>query len=481
MQDKDQHKRAAFKKDFLWYFIGSIVPMMVGFVKTPIFTRYFDKESFGQLGLVTITFSFLGMIFFSWISSCLWRYYSKYEASGQLRSLYSNLFFLFSISMLLLSLITAGWFLNSGNSLIRELIAYSFIQLIFNQLFLGYMVVIRLTGKSMYYTIIQGVKSFLGLFTALILVFYFDWGIVALVSSLAFIDLCALIFLTVSNPAKLMFGLRDIKKSILIELLQYGSAGLILNLSLLSISYSDRYIIALFYDLDQVGVYDQVYKISQISILALIAIYFNTVNPVLLKRLESDFDGSLALTKSYLFIFIFFGLPIVFYLSLFSEELAWLLLGKDFRAGYILMPSIFMATFLHGLSNFFELRLKFSDRIKKLVMIALITALLNIVFNLILVSSFGYEWAAHTTVISYTVMILMLVYGDPKVLGIIKEKHKVLIELIVLLTIQYLVYVIFVDKMNVQNETRIGIGFIFALLFLIYFRKAISKMELPEN
>ena len=481
MHAKDQHKTASFRKDFLWYFLGSIVPMMIGFLKTPIFTRYFDKESFGQLGLVTITFSFLGMIFFSWISSCLWRYYSKYEAGKQLKFLYSNLFFLFFISMLLLSLITAGWYLNSENSLVRELIGYSFLQLIFNQLFLGYMVVIRLNGKSMYYTVVQGIKSILGLCTALILVFYFDWGIVALVSSLALIDLCALLFLTVSNPANIMFGVKHIKKPMLIELLQYGSAGLILNLSLLSISYSDRYIIALFYKLDEVGIYDQVSKISQISVMALIAIYFNTVNPVLLKRLESDFKGSLSLMKSYLFIFIFFGLPIVFYLSLFSEELAALLLGKAFRAGYILMPYIFMATFLHGLSNFFELRLKFSDKIKKLSIIAVITALLNIVLNLIFVSSFGYEWAAYTTVISYSVMILMLVYGDPKVLGVLKEKHKILIELIVLLTIQYLVYIIFVDKMNLENVTRIGIGVIFALVFLIYFRKAISKMELPVN
>ncbi len=481
MHVDNKNIRSSFRKDFLWYFIGSVVPMVIGFVKTPIFTRYFTKESFGQLGLVTITFSFLGMILFSWISSCLWRYYSKYEAANQLRTLYSNLFLLFSISMILLSLITAGWYLNSGNDLITELIGYSFLQLIFNQLFLGYMVVIRLMGKSMYYTLIQGVKSSLGLFIALVLVFYFDWGIVALVSSLALIDLCTLLFLTLTNPAKLQFRIKEIKKPVLNELLIYGSAGLILNLSLLSISYSDRYIIALFYDIDQVGIYDQVSKISQLSVMALITIYFNTVNPVLLKRLESDFKGSLNLMKSFIFTFVFFGVPIVFYLSLFSEELAGLLLGKAFRSGYIIMPYIFIATLLHGLSNFFELRLKFSDKIKKLGIIAIITALLNIALNMILVSSFGYQWAAYTTVISYTAMILMLFYGDPKVLGILREKHRILIKLIILLTIQYLVYIIFVDKMNLQIEARLGIGFIFALVYLFYFRKAISKMDLALN
>jgi uncharacterized membrane protein len=100
---------------------------------------------------------------------------------------------------------------------------------------------------------------------------------------------------------------------------------------------------------------------------------------------------------------------------------------------------------------------------------------------MILVSSFGYQWAAYTTVISYTAMILMLFYGDPKVLGILREKHRILIKLIILLTIQYLVYIIFVDKMNLQIEARLGIGFIFALVYLFYFRKAISKMDLALN
>ena len=68
MKEVTKHDNLNFHKDFFWYFIGSLVPLAVGFIKTPIFTRHFDKESFGELALVTITFSFLGMLLFSWIS-----------------------------------------------------------------------------------------------------------------------------------------------------------------------------------------------------------------------------------------------------------------------------------------------------------------------------------------------------------------------------------------------------------------------------
>ena len=191
-------------------------------------------------------------------------------------------------------------------------------------------------------------------------------------------------------------------------MLGYGSAGLLLNLSILSLSYFDRYIIAFFYELEEVGIYDQVSKISQLSVIALVTIYFNTINPVLFRRLELDFQGSLESMKSYVFTFVFFGVPIVFYLSLFSEELATLLLGINFREGYVMMPYFFMGSFLYGLCNFFELRLKFSNRIKKLSLIALCIASINIVLNIFLVRSFCYQWAAFTTLISYVILFVIL-------------------------------------------------------------------------
>ncbi len=479
MNADQENIQPAFQKDFLWYLLGSIVPLLIGFIKTPVFTRHFGKDSFGQLGLVTITFAFLGMLLFSWISSCLWRYYSRYEASGRLTILYSNLFFLFLLSLGLLTLISAIWLWDSDNYLIQQLIVYSFLQMIFNQLFLGYMVVVRLIGKSGYYNIFQGIRALFGLLIALILVFYLNAEITALVSSLALADALSLLFLTFLNPAKLKLGLKEINISVLKELLHYGSMGLILNISLLSISYSDRYIIAMFYNLEEVGIYDQVSKISQLSVMALITIYFNTINPSLLRRLDADFKGALIHIQAYILAFVFFGFPIVFYLSLFSEEIADVLLGEAFREGYLLMPYIFLATYLYGLSNFFELRLKFSNKLLKLSFVALITALFNIILNLIFVSNFGYHWAAYTTLCSYMIMILILFYGDPEVCMMLRQKWRLLLKIIGLLTIQYLIYVLYVDKLKLQLEARIGIGLIFAFVYFLYFRKDILKIKTP--
>lgn len=485
MEDKASSNKgisqSSFRGDFLWYFMGSFAPLLLGFIKTPIFTRHFNKEDFGNLGIISISFTFIGMLLFSWIGSCIWRYYGRYRKQNQLRSLYTNLVFLFVISLVILALVSGIWYLNAKIELVRNLIMFSFFQLIFSQLFQYYMIAIRLLGKVQFYTAFQSIKAFVGLLLALFLVFYLNMDISALVLSLVFVELLSVFILFYLNPAKVSLSYKDFDSNVLIELLKYGSLGLILNISLLSITYSDRYVIAIYQDIESVGIYDQVYKISQLSVMALITIFFNTINPKLLQVLEVDFEGSLAYLHKYIFSFILFGVPIVFYLSMFSYDISNILLGKEFREGFIIMPFVFAATYLHGLSNFFELRLKFSNRIKKLGLIAVFIASFNLIMNLIFVSLYGYQWAAYTTLITYGLMIAIFYFNDPKVLQIRLIYNRAVIGMLGLLTIQYICYRLIVDKFGIELEFRIVIGLIFVSMFLIVFRKSILKVEIPIN
>jgi O-antigen/teichoic acid export membrane protein len=476
-----QLPKASFRKDFFWYFLASFAPLLLGFIKTPVFTRHFTKVDFGNLGIISITFTFLGMLLFSWIGSCIWRYYTRYKQEKALKFLYSNLIFLYTISFVALTLISWIWYVSAKIELNKTLILYSLFQLIFNQLFLYYMVVIRLMGKARFYTIFQSIKSFVGLTLALLLVFYKDMDISALVLSLVLVDLISVVFLTFYNPANVRFSYRAINKTILLELLKYGSLGLILNISLLTVTYSDRYIIALYHDIEYVGIYDQVYKISQLTVMALITIFFNTINPKLLSLLESNYDGSLKYISKYIYSFVLFGVPIVFYLSVFSPEIASVLLGKEFREGYIIMPFIFVATYLHGVSNFFELRMKFANKMKRLGLIAISTALVNVILNLIFVGLYGYQWAAYTTMVSYALMLFIFYISDPQVLNGLSTQKKEIYGILGLLTIQYVLYQFIVDKFRIQLEIRIVIGLIFVLTFFLIFRKTMLKAEIPVN
>ena len=127
-----EKSRTSFLKDFSWYFMGSIVPILIGFIKTPIFTRHFDKEAFGHLGLVSITFSYIGMVLFSWIASCIWRYYHRHSEAKTLKSLYSNLMALLAIAAVVVLILSGVWYSSTSDTLVKQLIQFSAIQLIFN-------------------------------------------------------------------------------------------------------------------------------------------------------------------------------------------------------------------------------------------------------------------------------------------------------------------------------------------------------------
>jgi len=470
-----------FFKDFSWYFLGSIIPLFIGFIKTPIFTRHFSKEAYGYLGIVTITFTFFGMFLFSWIGSCLWRYYNKYQSENTLKTLYSNLFFLYISAFVLLLILSVFWYISASQFLVKQLIFYAFFQLFLNQLLLLYMVVVRLSSKAKFYTIFQSIKAIVSVVVALVLVFYFKNNIVALISSLAIVEAIAVIFLIFYNPVKVKVNLKLVSKSNLNELLVYGSVGLILNISLLAITYSDRYIIAWFGSLEDVGIYDQVYKISQLSVVALVTIFFNTINPYLLKELEVNYDNSKKLIQKYIRAFVIFGLPIIFYLSLFSKEIATILLGKEFRVAYTIMPFIFVSAYFHGISNFYELRLKFSNKLKKLGTIALGVTVLNIILTAAFVSLYGYQWAAYTTLITYLLLVFILHSMDREIIIFSKKNSMLLIKIIIVLVLQGVFFMIINTQFNMHILGRLTIGLLFVIMYIVLFKKSLSLTKIPIN
>ena len=463
-------------KDFSWYLLSSFFPLLVGFIKTPVFTRHFGTEDFGNLGIVQATFSYLGMLLFSWISSILWRYYQKYKVENRLDQLVGKLMIFFAISLLLLALGSGAWYALETKELFRKLILVSFGHLILSQLVMGYLVVVRLESHARLYTFFQSARAILSFLVSLYLVFVKGESIAALIMGLLVIDGLSLALLALWNPISLRIRFSSSSKDSK-ELFSYGMAGLIMNLSILSLNLSDRYVILASEGLSSVGIYDQVYKISQLSVMALVTVFFNTINPGLFKELERDLDASLKSMSRYLLSFIGLGLPLVVYLSLFSEEISSIMLGTAFRGAYTIMPFVFFAAFFQGISNFWELRMKFSNRMRILSTAFLAGALFNLLVNLWLVPLYGYQWAAISTLITYILLVCFLCVQDRVLIGAFYGLRKKLGIPMAILTLQLLIFAL-VDNFDPSLTVRIGIGLIFVLS---YGWAVKSSSILPKN
>lgn len=468
-----------FIKDMGWYLLGTIIPMGVGFFKTPIFTRYFTPEEYGYLGLITITFSYFSIFLYSWLASCLWRYYNAYKNKNDLQNLYSNLFFIYLGASLILLLIAGGWYFQAKNPLVKQLIILSFITYFIKEFIGLYLIVIRLEGKALTYNIIHSGRAILSFALLYIMTFGYHLRITSVLLSSIYIDILALIIILIFFSGNLAFSTKGVSRKTLKLLYRFGSIGLIANFCFLLISSSDRYIIALFGSVDDVGIYNQVYNISQLSVVALVTVFFNTINPKLNQELEVNFENSNNINTKYLYVFLLFGLPLITYFSLFSKQMAFVLLGEEFRSGYSIMPYVFISAFLYGLFLFIEIKFKFAEKLKNIVIGMILASIINIGLNFLFIPMYGYKWAAITTFIAYLFLFLYFYIQDS--LGFFKNRkfvNKLIISIMILL-----LQIVFDFILRSYYEINIWFTIVEAILFfsiyLIIFKKEIRSLKIP--
>lgn len=461
------------KKDFVWYSFGTAIPMIIGFIKTPIFTRYYSPADYGYLTLISTTYSYINLFGFSWLLSCVWRYYVHEKNSKELNKFYTNIIVLFFIGFIITSIITLIWSILSDDIIIRKLIIANYINLITTSITGIYFIIIRLDGKSLIYNIYNVIISVVSFMLLLILAFIFKSSIAAMLNCSNIVNIVILFFIIYKFIKHYRISKNDISKKVIIELISYGFATVFLNMSLLLLTSGDRYVINIFYSKDEVGIYNQIYGLAQISIVAISNILDNIINPYQFKFFEEDINNEDEF-YNYMVLYIIFILPFTVYFSIYSKQIADLLLGEKFRVGYKMMPYIMISCFICELSSIHEVRMKFKNKLKKICFNVITASVVNIILNFIFVPAYGYEWAAITTFISYIVLYGMNIYFDfsakDKFIDIFKSKARMVAPIFIILFLQILLHYFLINKINYCSTIAYSMieGAIFLISYMTY-------------
>ncbi len=474
MSGKLKHK---FYSDLLWYFIGSIVPAIIVFFRLPIFTRYFTPEEYGYYSLVTSTFSYLSMVLFAWISSCMWRFYTESVKNSTVNALYSNLIFLSIISSCSLLLISLGWLVFVKSTLVFRLVTLSFLQLTSGQVLSLYLIIVRIKERAFFYNLIYSLQA-IGAFA---LLFYFAFSIGFRIESILIgqviinVLLILIVLLTIRKFPRISLSL--VTSKYMKELLTYGAVGLYSSLGILILTTSDRYIIALYADIGSVGIYNQVYMLGQFSIYHLVTVYFNTINPKFVKLLTFKPQDMKEQISAYIHFFIFILLPLVVYFSMFSRQMAFILLGEKFRSGYHMIPFIMLSSFLYGLTLFNEAKLKFENRFRPFIVGMTIACLVNIGLNFLLIPLYGYQTAAITTLIAYLILYIWFYVVDAiKYVNLNLLKQLLPMIFIILLQIGIDLFLRKILELKINEWYTFAEGFLFLLTYYLLNKKTATNI-----
>jgi O-antigen/teichoic acid export membrane protein len=394
-------------RDFIFYLSGSSILALISIIRLPVFTSHFTPAEFGLFSLVSITYTYLSVALYNWINSCVYRYYHEYEGRGQLNILYSNIFLLFLSASVILLLVSVIWYASAGGKEIRSLVVPAFCFLFTNQIFSILLVIYKIQGKALIFNLFQALQAVFSFLLILLLIFHLHVGINAIFIGQAGVNLVLTIILLVLNRSVLgEISPASVSKGFMSKMMHYGFVGFISSMGIFILISSDRYIIALFQNVSQVGIYNQVYQVGQVSVYFLVTVFFNAITPGFNKLLTGLSKENEKQLLNYVYAFVLLILPLTFYVSIFARQVAEFLLGKEFRQGFAMIPWIVISSFLYGLTLFNETKMKFEHRFKPVLWGVIIACLLNAALNFMFVPLWGYSWAAISTFISYLFLFI---------------------------------------------------------------------------
>ncbi len=468
--------KSNFFKHFGFYFLGAFFPMLIGFIKTPIFTRHYLPEDYGYLGLVMVAFGYFSTLSFSWLSSCMWRFYNKYKSQNRLNEFYFQLFFLFLVSTILLFAFTLGAYFYYSNPLVKQLVMLSFFNFSLKQGTELYLITVKLENNSKFYNVTTVLQSIFSFGILLWLAFGLNMNISALLLCSIIVDIFFVFFILIFRKTFLpSFNFKyKLNKSIIKEMFHYGGLSLLANLFFGFIMTSDRFIIAHYDSVADVGVYSKSYDLAQLSFMALVMVFFSTINPTMNRALEKS-KGKTKLLVDFLNIITIVGLPFAFFLSIYSGMISEIFLGPKFRVGAIIMPFIFFATYLYPSLKIYENKLNFTQQVNKKAIVYGIALLVNLILNFIFIPKFGYIWAAISTLISYALSLLLFAWNDHFYLAKRLDYKTFFSSLLLLLLFLFIHFQI---ENYFPNRFRVSIieASIYVILYILVFQKSLVKL-----
>ena len=282
-----------------------------------------------------------------------------------------------------------------------------------NQIFSILLVIYKIRGKALIFNLFQALQAVFSFLLILLLIFHLDEGINAIFIGQAGVNLVLTIILLVLNRSILgKISLASLSAGFMRKMMRYGFVGFISSMGIFILISSDRYVIALFQDVSRVGIYNQVYQVGQVSVYFLVTVFFNAITPGFNRLLSGFSKENERQLMNYVYAFVLLILPLTFYVSIFSRQVAEFLLGKEFRQGFAMIPWIVISSFLYGLTLFNETKMKFEHRFRPVLWGVIIACMLNAALNFIFVPLWGYSWAAISTFIAYLFLFIYYYVKD---------------------------------------------------------------------
>jgi O-antigen/teichoic acid export membrane protein len=383
------------------YGLGSVLAKAIGFLMLPFYTHYLNPRDYGVLEILDLSVSLFGMVLHMGIATALLRSYGMAPTAAEKKATASTGFLFAAVTGILTFFVLAPAVPSVSRMLLGPGVPSRYLLLSFGSFILGYIgnmprTYLRAREASGTFTAVETA----GLLVMLALNIYF---IAFLKIGLVGILLSAVLVNSAQTLGLSIWMLRDVglrfKGSLLRHMAAFGLPLILSNVALFALNWSDRFFLQHLRSLDTVGIYAVGYKFAFMLNYLLVQPFY-----VMWQSRMYNIYARAEHPKIFGQIFVLYSLLLIYAalaLSVLSPEVVHLMAGTKFEGARDVIPIVSLAYVFCGVGYYVQLGLYLTGNTKKVGMISVVAAVINLALNYVLIFYFGMLGAAWATLLGF--------------------------------------------------------------------------------
>ena len=178
-------------------------------------------------------------------------------------------------------------------------------------------------------------------------------------------------------------------------------------------NYFDRYAIDYYLTLEEVGIYNANYSVGSKFFLLLSPIFIILLTPFVYASVSKKVKKHSV--RKYGLYYVALATPILITIYLMRDSVGNLLLSQNYKDGFYLIFWIGLAFFFLTLTQLYESFFYAEYKTKIILLGNVISALLNVILNILLIPKYGIMGAAIATCLGFIVHFIVIYYNFKKI------------------------------------------------------------------
>lgn len=450
--------------------VNRVLEIIISLLLMMTISRLLPVEEMGNYQYFTAINNLIYTLGFFWILLCVTRFLDFYEMKERLGDFYR--------AVSLYTLVVSGILF----------VLYAIIGVLINQLALSMLVasalvlhsikiilidIHRVRNQNMKYAISSMVFVLMRFGIIFIALMFFSRNYVFIFASIAVSSLVVILI-----NYKLIINIFNQSKSatepIFIELIKLGVPLAIVSSVEVLLSLSDRFVIDFYFTKVEVGYYSNIYGFIAYVFQAILSIFIESMGPIHIKAWNRNkMDEAIDLLNKNYYTFMFIAIPSIFGLQLVKYEFINIFLGEAYLEVANLILPVSISYILISSIVFAQKGIEYSNKLHYIIRYGLLATAINLTLNILLLKTYGYQFAAITTLISYTIFFFFIARVGRKYMPL-HFKGRFLMKVLVASGIMYgLLY-------KISIEGHIGISLLLkAALGAIVYIVLMSLLNIP--